>query len=277
MPVRAKTRGAPGATAACSGGAPVAESGPPCASPPSSCLLALPALVRAQTQGVVQPLPVDDRYATDLFINLEECDPARNAQVEFRWNVTPEAGLTQLSGVFRVYAQNKPPTVKTDGTLAYCDLEDDDATSLKAGKVGEDIDSGVGGLSSNAPLSTSEMVTESGRTCASDSDGLPIYICIHFHPRVAGSGTAVDETPSGLASGTLTVKTIGAVGAGARWREPGERAARGRLDGGLGRSRRRVVPGHREGGGRPVRRAHRRLAGQPGMGSKGSPTRPSTA
>jgi MYXO-CTERM domain-containing protein len=172
-------------------------------------LLALPALAGAQAVGVVEPQRVDDRYATDLYVNLAECDPAQAIQREFRWNVQLEAGQAFRSGVFRFFASNKQPTADTSGGLAYCDTEDDASTNLKAGQVGEDITTSAGATSGNGTIPMQEIASESGRSqegqaCTVGGD-LIIYICVHYHPYT--SGTAVDPTPRGLASGTLTLST----------------------------------------------------------------------
>jgi hypothetical protein len=165
-------------------------------------LLLVPALALAQGVGVVEPQPVDERYENDLYINVSECDPAQNRQVEFRWTVQLEAGTTFTNGVYRFIATNKQPTA-TSG-LAYCPTENNTSESLFAGQVGDDIPTVSIGPTGNGDITTSQVVVKSGRTCAVSGD-LPIYICVHYHPYT--SGTTVDPTPRGLAKGILTLST----------------------------------------------------------------------
>jgi len=168
-------------------------------------LLALPALVRAQAPGVVEPQRVDDRYAVDKYINLDECDPARNVRVEFRWNVQLESGQAARNGVFRFFATNKQPAASSGG-LAYCPIADDRPNGVFGKQVGTDFVNNGGLTTGNGVVTTSQIVAVSypDDLCTVRGD-VPIYVCVHFHPYT--SGTAVDPTPRGLASGTLTLST----------------------------------------------------------------------
>jgi MYXO-CTERM domain-containing protein len=168
-------------------------------------LLALPALAGAQAVGVVEPQRVDDRYATDLYINLAECDQGQNVQVEFRWNVQLEAGRPAAgNGVFRFFATNKQPTA-TSGGFALCPLDDDAPNNTFGHQVAEFTNNG-GVTTGNGRVTTREIVRAAFPTdlCGVRGD-LPIYVCVHFHPYT--SGTAVDQTVRGFASGTLTLST----------------------------------------------------------------------
>jgi Fibronectin type III domain len=172
-------------------------------------LLALPALARAQaTPGVFEPTPLSgtgNRYRADKFINLEECDPAGNVLIDFRWNVAPAAGATFRSGVFRIWATNKKPTA-TDGGLAYCPTTDSPTDNVWTGKIGEDLETSAGGFSDGAELSTAAMAAAANYTCSTDDDTQPVYVCVHYHPFNQGAGGPSSD-PEGLASGTLTLYT----------------------------------------------------------------------
>jgi hypothetical protein len=169
-------------------------------------ILSLPALARGQAVGAVEPVPGDDRYATDRFVSLAECS-STTSTIELRWTMR-FASADARSGAFRVFASNNEPTSDTSGGVIKCPTVDNPNENLRAGPItadNADIPSGITNASGSGDVLASLVVSAAGYTCAEATDRV-VYVCVNFFPYDTGTQDPQAE-PVAHAVGTLTIQT----------------------------------------------------------------------